>query len=98
MIEVNLLPVELRPTERTPYPRFFLILLTVMALAVEGFVIIGLHVKISNLNKEIAAVNGEIKQMQVEAKQVDRLKDQYKELNSRVSAVRLTTLSSSIAR
>jgi len=70
MIEVNLLPEDRRPVERTPLPRFLVIIAGVVGLSVEGILLVmlvlahirekenlpGVELRITNADKSLAQI------------------------------------------
>jgi hypothetical protein len=63
MIKINLLPVEKRKAERTPLPRFFLIISTGAVAAILAFYILYLLLLIKQVDDDIEAANAELERL-----------------------------------
>ncbi len=69
MIRINLLPVEKRKAERTPLPRFGLVVLDVAVLTAIAFYCVFLFFRISQVEQQIAELQAERERLEPEVKQ-----------------------------
>ncbi len=88
MIEVNLLPTDMRRVEHTPLPRFMTIIIgTALVMATAAFgVIINLR-KVPDLNAKQAALVKDIGISQPTAAAYDKLQDEISDARSRKQAI-----------
>ncbi len=88
MIEINLLPPELRPVERTPLPRF-LVLCVGAALIVAGvFALVSMYVRgIPSLKRKISGLETKIAEKQTQAVEHDRLQIEIADIGKRQRAI-----------
>jgi hypothetical protein len=90
MLEINLLPVEYRPKEHTPYPRFILVVGGITLAMLELF-LIG-HYKLRKINptrEEITNQRNELTQnLQPKANKTTQLEAEKKSLEKRKDAVK----------
>ena len=88
MIEVNLLPAELRRVEHTPLPRFLVIITgTALVMATTAFgVVINLR-KVPDLNAKMGAVSKEVTECQPAAGVYDKLQDEISDAKARKQAI-----------
>lgn len=76
MIRINLLPVEKRRAERTPVPRFFLILATVGMAAGVFFYILFIILEINRVGSELEEQQKLLQRLQPQVSEHDRLVQQ----------------------
>jgi Tfp pilus assembly protein PilN len=94
MIEINLLPEELRKTEGTPPARMLAIVGSVAAVCILGF-FIGTYymVKIPQIKGDLQTLDVEIKNLKEEVKKVDVVRGDISALKSKVAALENLMLS-----
>jgi hypothetical protein len=76
MIRINLLPVEKRKAERTPVPRFFMIVATAGAAAGIFFYVMYILLEINNVSNQIQDTQNEISALRPKVAEFDRLTQQ----------------------
>lgn len=92
MIEINLLPEERRPVERTPLPRFLTMLFGVVGICIEVVIFVYFLMKIPNLIEAKERLTRSIDRKDREIKQVKQLEDKMEELlDRRVLVIQLYT-------
>lgn len=88
MIEINLLPLERRPVERTPLPRFLLLVVGVVLITLELFYGAYLWViEVPKTRSELRDVQRTRADMKEEADKVDELENEIDQLSARHRAV-----------
>jgi hypothetical protein len=88
MIEINLLPPELRPIERTPLPRLLVWCVGLAAILAGGSLLAFMHVKwLPALQRRSKELDQQIAQKQALAAQADKLKREIEEIAKRQRAV-----------
>ncbi len=88
MIEVNLLPAELRRVERTPLPRFLVIIIgTAAVLSTAAFGVVVNMKRVPDLEIQLAARSRDIQQATVTAAAWDKLQDEIGDAQSRKQAI-----------
>ena len=88
MIKINLLPSEKRKAERTPLPRFFLIVINAAALVLFGAGIAFYTViRIPSINRDIAAAQETRKNLQSAVETHDRLQKELQALQVKVGQI-----------
>lgn len=76
MIRINLLPVEKRKAERTPVPRFFMIVATAGAAAGIFFYVMYILLEINNVSNQIQDTQNEISALRPKVAEFERLTQQ----------------------
>jgi hypothetical protein len=76
MIRINLLPVEKRKAERTPVPRFFMILATAGTAAGFFFYVMYVLLEINQVSNQILDTQNEITKLKPKVAEFDRLTQQ----------------------
>jgi len=88
MIKINLLPSEKRKAERTPLPRFFLIVINAAALVLFGAGIAFYTViRIPSINRDIASAQETRKNLQGAVETHDRLQKELQALQVKVGQI-----------
>ena len=88
MIKINLLPPEKRKAERTPLPRFFLIVINAAALVLFGAgIAFYTLIKIPSINADIAAAVAVRANLQGAVDTHDRLEKELKALQAKVGQI-----------
>ncbi len=88
MIEINLLPPELRPVERTPLPRLVVWCVGAAAVAVGVVLLLFMHMRwLPALERKSKDLDQRITQKQVLADEADRLKREIEEIARRQRVV-----------
>lgn len=88
MIEINLLPRDRRPTEKTPLPRFILVVAGVALVCVEiVLAFLFLLIRIPGGTRHLESLKEMRKQRLEEAKRADKLEAQIAEIETRRKAV-----------
>lgn len=88
MIEINLLPVDRRPVERTPLPRFVALLVGILVVGAELFyAFLYLAIWIPHDETSLAELRVNAKRKKVEAEEADKYQKAIDELNVRTKAV-----------
>ena len=94
MIEINLLPAELRQAEGTPLPRLFSILVGVILVTMGGVVAFNYHfVHIKKAEREIKELTAKKNEFEAKANEVRALQAEIDKAQQKVSALRNLTLS-----
>lgn len=94
MIEINLLPNELRQAEGTPLPRLVTILVGVILVTMGGVVAFNYHfVSIKNTKRLIAGLNQKKTEYEAKAQEVRKLQDEINKATQKVAALRNLELS-----
>jgi Tfp pilus assembly protein PilN len=87
MIEVNLLPEDRRPVERTPLPRFLTILGGVIGFCIEGVFIVFLLTLIPQKKGFLESLRLREKRAKAEVDQVETIKKRIKEVGERKKGI-----------
>lgn len=88
MIEINLLPPELRPVERTPLPRFLVWCVGAAVAVAGGFLLVFMYLKwLPDLKQESATLDEQISQKQALAAEADKLDREIAEIGKRQKAI-----------
>jgi hypothetical protein len=88
MIKINLLPPEKRKAERTPLPRFFLIIATAAAAALVVVYILWALFRINLVESEIQEANSTLQSLQAGVQEHDRLEGEKTLLAGKVSEIK----------
>lgn len=91
MIKINLLPVEKRKAERTPLPRFGLILTNVAVFGVLLVVVLWSLVQARQVQDEIDVVNKDIERLRPSAEKFDTLTTEKADLDSKLGVLKTVT-------
>ena len=87
MIRINLLPAEKRKAERTPLPRFFLILTNVAALAILGLYLTYVWFQIRQTEDEIAEAFRTLESLKTAVAEHDKLQQEVAALTAKVREI-----------
>jgi Tfp pilus assembly protein PilN len=88
MIEINLLPEELRKADGTPPARLLVIFLSVGLMCAIGFLIVNYHfVMIPGKNTERATLDADIKNLQAQEKEVQEKKSEIEQIEKKVKSL-----------
>ena len=87
MIRINLLPAEKRKAERTPLPRFFLILTNVAALAIIGLYLAYVWFQIRGTEEDIRAAHSTLQSLQPAVAEHDRLQKRVTDLTAKIREI-----------
>jgi len=83
MIEVNLLPEDRRPVERTPLPRFLAIIAGVIGFSVEGILLVMMVLAIPRKQQNLTDVELRITNAQKNLTQIEEYEDRIEEVKAR---------------
>ncbi|HYE99717.1 MAG TPA: hypothetical protein VEJ18_12445, partial [Planctomycetota bacterium] len=87
MIRINLLPAEKRKAERTPLPRFFLILTNVAALSIIGLYLAYVWFQIRQTEDDIRSATATLQSLQPAVAEHDRLQQEVAALQAKVREI-----------
>ncbi len=88
MIKINLLPVDRRKTERTPLPRFFLILSTAGVAAGLTLYILWILIQIKDVSDRIDHETKELARLQPFVQEHTKLSNELSELERKLNEIR----------
>lgn len=88
MIKINLLPVEKRKAERTPLPRFFLILSTAAVAAVLILSNVWIYIQIIAVERDIEIAKQELASLAKDVEKHDRLVAEHAFLDAKLNQIK----------
>lgn len=92
MIKINLLPAEKRKAERTPLPRFFLIVMNAAALVLFALgIAFYVFIKIPMIERETADLLKERQDLQRDVERHDQLEKDFRALQAKVAQINQLT-------
>jgi Tfp pilus assembly protein PilN len=91
MIEINLLPEERRPVERTPIPRLITILVGVFLVCIEGVLFIYFHSRLGPMRSVLRNIGFDLTQVLKDVETVQQIRQEIGEFAKRKADIQKLT-------